>query len=141
MSVIFCNNVAFQPETNQALLERFKVLKHGTKIVSMKSFDAQQGGGRGRMRAAAKSFKFDCPCGTMGVNESHIRELKLVQCMQCATYAHRRCNGIQSEEEAGAFLCKGCVRYMTKQVSVAGGDPHTNLDGKPDAQNPTLIII
>ena len=40
-----------------------------------------------------------CPCGTMGVNESHVRELRLVSCMQCSTYAHRKCNGIKTEEQ------------------------------------------
>ena len=72
------------------------------------------------MRSAAKGFKFDCPCGTMGVNESHIQELKLVCCMQCGHYGHRKCNGIRNDHEAATFLCKGCVRNMNKQV-VSGG--------------------
>jgi hypothetical protein len=57
----------------------------------------------------------------MGVNESHIQELKLVCCMQCHTYAHRKCNGIRNDLEAERFLCKGCVRNMNKQVAVSGG--------------------
>jgi ubiquinone/menaquinone biosynthesis C-methylase UbiE len=119
VDVIFCNNVAFSTETNQNLLERFKVLKEGAKIISMRSFEAFQAGGRGRNRTSNHKFKFWCPCGTMGVNESHVRELRLVNCMQCGTYAHRKCNGIKTEEQANGFLCKSCVRYMSKQVETS----------------------
>jgi len=41
-SIIFCNNVAFGPATNQSLLLRFAVCKQGTKIVSMRSFEAHR---------------------------------------------------------------------------------------------------
>jgi len=121
VDVVFCNNVAFSTETNQNLLERFKVLKDGAKIVSMRSFEAFQAGGRGRIRTSSNKFKFWCPCGTMGVNESHVRELRLVSCMQCSTYAHRKCNGIKTEEQANGYLCKSCVRNMSKQVETSAG--------------------
>lgn len=62
-------------------------------------------------------------------------------CLQCNTYAHRKvcplehsnsarcphccnalqCNGIKTDEQATGYLCKSCVRYMSKQVETSTG--------------------
>jgi len=141
VDVIFCNNVAFSTQTNQDLLKRFKLCKNGCKIVSMRSFEVAQAGGRGRMRTSSSSnnFKFWCPCGTLGVNQSHVRELRLVPCLQCGVYGHRKCNGVETDEQAKSFLCKSCMRYMTKQVETSSWMEGLSMDVLgpfyPEAEN------
>lgn len=104
----------------------------------MRSFEVAQAGGRGRIRSGASNkFKFWCPCGTMGVNQSHVRELRLVSCMQCGTYGHRKCNGIENDEQASCFLCKSCMRYMSKQVEFQTGGVSMDVLGPfyPEGDN------
>lgn len=123
VDVVFCNNVAFEPELNSQLCDRFMDMKDSAKIVSLVSFGKRKVNKKfmepvkdHRIKVPLpKSWMFHCEgCGMKGENLDDGEAM--VQCASCEVWMHMSCVGIAEHARVPKrWVCRGCCWEEQKQ--------------------------
>ena len=123
VDVLFCNNVAFEPELNSQLCDRFMDMKDSAKIVSLVSFGKRKVNRKfvepvvdHRIKVPVqKDWMFQCEgCGIKGENLDDGEAM--VQCASCEVWMHMSCVGIAEHARVPKrWVCRGCCWEEQKQ--------------------------